>query len=89
MNAAQRIWTEYLTEDVSVAEHDDGDVIIPDLPEDETDHEFVEERVKILFDNARHGEEILHELESFDGKSFTLRSHDGRTVKVQYELEGE
>jgi hypothetical protein len=64
---------------------DAWDVEIDDL-RGETPEEFVGEWLEILFDNARHGEDVGHEIRNFEGDTFTLADYDGRRSNVEYEL---
>lgn len=64
---------------------DQWDVEIPDLG-DESEAEYVAEWVEIMADGWRHGDDY-EDLERYDDKAFRLRDYDGRTAKVQYELE--
>jgi hypothetical protein len=61
------------------------DVDVHDLPEDETETEYVGEWLEILGDGWAHGE-YLSEIEHFCGDTMTLRDHDNRTAKLQYRL---
>ena len=61
------------------------DVDVHDLPEDETEAEYVAEWLEILVDGWAHGE-YLSEIEYFNGDTMTLRDREGRRAKLQYEL---
>jgi hypothetical protein len=61
------------------------DVAVHDLPDGETEHEFVAEWLDILVNGRAHGE-FLSEVEQFNGDTMTLRDADGRCATLQYEL---
>lgn len=85
MNQKERDWK---VRDIGreVVVDDVWDVEIPDLSDHETEREYVEEWVEILFDGLAHGDEY-EEMQSFSGKTFELRDWEDREAKIQYHLE--